>query len=106
MFRLIRLKPLAIVYDADGRITDALMGAGAGATELCNTNSIYAEPDRFLDDAHVGHALIILNGNCAKTSGQLAILKYRLVRALGHVLGLDYSQLNDNVVFRITLPWS
>src|SRR3954470_25009102 len=31
-------KPLAIVYDADGRVTDALMGAGAGAPELCGTN--------------------------------------------------------------------
>src|SRR4051812_4591687 len=92
-------KPLAIVYDADGRVTDALMGAGAGAPELCSTNSIYAESDRFSNDAHIAHALVIINGNCAKTAPQLLILKYRLVRALGRVLGLDFSQLNDNVVF-------
>jgi hypothetical protein len=97
-------KPLAIVYDSDGRITDALMGAGAGAPELCSTNSIYAEPDRFSDDAHIAHALIIINGNCAKTSAQLPILKYRLVRALGHILGLDFSQLNDNVIFGSPFP--
>jgi hypothetical protein len=98
------LKPVAIVYDADGRVTDALMGTGAGAPELCSTNSIYAEPDRFADDAHIGHALVIINGNCAKMPAQLPILKYRLVRALGHVLGLDYSQLNDNVIFGSPFP--
>ena len=97
-------KPLAIVYDSDGRVTDALMGAGAGAAELCNTNSIYAQPNRFDDDAHIAHALIIINGNCAKTPAQLPILKYRLVRAVGRVLGLDFSQLNDNVVFGSPSP--
>ena len=76
-------KPLAIVYDADGRVMDALLGAGAGAPELCSTNSIYAETDKFTADAHIAHALVIINGNCAKTATQLPILKYRLVRALG-----------------------
>lgn len=97
-------KPLAIVYDADGRVMDALLGLGAGAPELCATNSIYAESDRYSEDAHIAHAKVIINGNCAKTSAQLPILKYRLVRALGRVLGLDYSQLNDNVVFGTPPP--
>ncbi len=92
-------KPVAIVYDADGRVTDAILGTGAGAPELCSTNSIFVETNKFSADAHIAHALVIINGNCAKTSTQLSILKYRLVRALGIVLGLDYSQLNDNVIF-------
>ncbi len=92
-------KPLAIVYDADGKVTDALLGQGAGAPDMCSTNSLFAEPDKIGTDAHIAHALIIINGNCATTPAQLTILKYRLVRAIGHVLGLDYSQLNENVVY-------
>ncbi len=97
-------KAVAIVYDADGRVMDAFLGAGAGASELCSTNSIYAQIDRFSADAHIAHALVIINGNCATTTAQLSILKYRLVRTLGQVLGLDYSQLNDNVVFGWPVP--
>jgi hypothetical protein len=97
-------KPIAIVYDADGRVTDALLGEGAGAPELCSTNSIYLAVDQFTSDAHIAHAIVIINGNCATAPNQLPILKYRLVRAFGRVLGLDYSQLNDNVVFGSPLP--
>jgi hypothetical protein len=97
-------KALAVVYDADGRVFDALLGAGAGAADMCSTNSIYGETNRFTEDAHAAHALVIINGNCAQTSTQLAILKYRLVRVLGRVFGLDYSQLNDNVVFGTPPP--
>jgi hypothetical protein len=48
-------------------------------------------------DAHLLHALVILNGVCAQTAQQLPDLEYRLVRILGRVLGLDWSQLNINV---------
>ncbi len=91
-------KPVTIVYDADGKVLDALLGAGAGGIDLCSTNSVYGETDRFTDDAHAGHALVIINGVCARSSDQLPILKYRLIRVLGRILGLDYSQLNDNVI--------
>jgi hypothetical protein len=91
-------KPLAIVYDYDGKVFDALLGGGAGAPELCETNAIYVVSDKISDDAHFAHAMVFLNGNCAKFASDLPILRYKLARALGQVLGLDYSQLNDNVV--------
>lgn len=97
-------KPLAIVYDADGQVTDALLGLGAGGADYCFSNAVFGGPDNFSSDAHVVHALIILNGNCAQTADQLPDVKYRLVRILGRVLGLDWSQANLNVITRQPPP--
>jgi len=91
-------KPLGIVYDADGKVTDALLGEGAGGSDLCPTNSAYGGADNFDAAGTISHALLVINGNCAQNSGQLADLKYHLVRQLGHILGLDGSQLNFNVL--------
>src|ERR1700680_363481 len=90
--------PIGIVYDADGSVTDALLGQGAGASSSCFNNAAYGGVDNFGSDAHFLHALIILNGNCAQTSAQLPDVEYRLVRVMGRVLGLDWSQLNLNVI--------
>jgi hypothetical protein len=90
--------PVGIVYDADGSVTDALLGQGAGASSSCFDNAAYGGVDNFGSDAHFLHALIILNGNCAQSSAQLPDMEYRLVRVLGRVLGLDWSQLNLNVI--------
>jgi hypothetical protein len=59
-------KPLAIVYDADGKVIDALQGTGASS--LCFTNSVVEAPPVFTSDAHFSHALVILNGKCATTT--------------------------------------
>jgi hypothetical protein len=91
-------KPVAIVYDADGAVTDALLGAGAGGSWDCFTNAVFGAVDNFTSDAHLAHALVVMNGNCAQTSAQLPDVEYRLVRVLGRVLGLDWSQLNLNVI--------
>jgi hypothetical protein len=90
--------PVGIVYDADGSVTDALLGQGAGAIASCFNNAAYGGVDNFGADAHFLHALVVLNGNCAQNSAQLPDMEYRLVRVLGRVLGLDWSQLNLNVV--------
>ena len=84
--------PVGIVYDVDGSVTDALLGQGAGASESCFNNAAYGGVDNFGADAHFLHALVILNGNCAQSSAQLPDMEYRLVRVLGRVLGLDWSQ--------------
>ena len=91
-------KPLAIVYDADGKVTDALLGSGAGSSSNCFVNAAFGGVDNYGTDAHFLHALVILNGNCAQTSAQIPDVKYRLVRVLGRVLGLGWSQVNVNVV--------
>ncbi len=91
-------KPLGIVYDSDGSVTSALLGAGAGGVSLCFSNAVSGGVDSLGSNARFLHALVLINGNCAQTSGQLPDVKYRLVRVLGRVLGLDWSQVNVNVV--------
>jgi hypothetical protein len=90
--------PVGIVYDADGSVTDALLGTGASNSAYCSSNSIFGGIDNFGTKAQFQHALIVLNGKCAATSSQLPDLQYHLVRLIGRVLGLDWSQANLNVV--------
>jgi IPT/TIG domain-containing protein len=96
--------PLAIVYDSDGAVTNALLGSGAGDSFYCFTNAVFGGVDNLSTDAHLLHALLIMNGNCAQSAAQLPDLKYRLVRMLGRVLGLDWSQVNINVITRNPIP--
>jgi hypothetical protein len=91
-------KPIGIVYDEDGSVTDALLGAGASDLIYCSDNSAFGGIDNISTDAHFLHALIVLNGKCAQSSSQLPDLQYHLVRILGRVLGLDWSQANPNVI--------
>jgi hypothetical protein len=95
-------KPVAIVYDADGAVTDALLGTGA-STE-CFGNAVIGGPDAFTSDAHIAHAIVVLDGLCAATSSDLSELQYRLVRVLGRVFGLSWSQLNLNVITGAPYP--
>lgn len=95
-------KPIAIVYDVDGAVTDALIGSGA--SDDCFTNSVFGGTDAFTPDGHFSHALIVLDGKCAQTSNALPDLKYHFVRVLGRVLGLGWSQLNLNAITGIPQP--
>jgi hypothetical protein len=90
-------KPLAIVYDNDGQVTEALLGAGASDPALCSTNSVMGGVDNLTTAGNLAHAFVIINGRCALTSTDLVALKYRLLRKFGEVLGLGWSQANDNV---------
>ncbi|MCU1305671.1 MAG: putative lipoprotein, partial [Acidobacteriaceae bacterium] len=99
-------KPLAIVYDNDGQVIDALLGAGASDASMCATNSVIGGADRFSTDAHIIHALIVINGRCAQNASDLPPLKYHLIRVLGRTLGLDWSQANNNVRTGMPFPSS
>jgi len=90
--------PVGIVYDYDGSVTDALLGSGAGDSSLCFTNAAYGGSDNYGALATYQHALIVLNGQCAQQPSQTTDLEYRLVRVIGSVLGLGWSQLNANVL--------
>jgi hypothetical protein len=90
--------PVAIVYDYDGSVTNALLGAGAGDSSECFWNAVYGGMDNFSAGANLQHALVVINGQCALQSSQLTDVEYRLVRVLGEVLGLGWSQLNLNVI--------
>jgi hypothetical protein len=89
-------KPLAFVYDFDGEVVDAFLGQGAGDPSLCFNNAVLGGPDNFASDGSIVHALVVINGNCMQSSDDPDV-KYHLVRLLGQVLGLDWSQLNINV---------
>lgn len=89
---------IGIVYDQDGSVTDDLLGAGASNSAGCAQNAVFGGIDNFGTNAQFLHALIVLNGNCAQTSSQLPDLQYHLMRVIGRVLGLDWSQANLNVV--------
>jgi len=89
--------PIGIVYDYDGSVTSALVGAGAGDSSQCFFNAVTGGNDAYGSFASYQHALIVINGQCAQQSSQLADVEYRLVRVIGGVLGLGWSQLNVNV---------
>src|SRR5580692_7137 len=90
--------PIGIVYDYDGSVTDALLGQGAGSSGECFFNAVFGGDDNFGAFATYQHALIVINGQCAQQSSQLNDVEYRLVRVIGNVLGLGWSQLNLNVI--------
>jgi hypothetical protein len=96
--------PVGIVYDYDGSVTDALLGAGAGGTSQCFWNAVYGGTDNFSASANLLHALVVINGQCALQPAQLTDVEYRLVRVLGSVLGLGWSQVNVNVSTGNPLP--
>ena len=98
--------PVGIVYDYDGTVTDALLGQGAGGLEDCFTNAVYGGPDNFSTGGNIVHALVVINGICAATSAQLPDIQYRLVRVLGRIVGLGWSQANLNVLTQIPTPTS
>ncbi len=90
--------PVGIVYDYDGSVTDALLGTGAGDSSECFWNAAYGGADNFGVGANFLHALVVINGQCARQTSQLTDVEYRLVRVLGNVLGLGWSQMNSNVI--------
>jgi hypothetical protein len=90
--------PLGIIYDYDGTVTDAILGEGAGALDECFFDAVYGGPDNFSASGNIVHAVAVINGVCASTTAQLPDVQYRLVRVLGSIFGLAWSQANDNVL--------
>ncbi len=90
--------PVAIIYDTDGSVTDTLLGVGASQPSSCRQNAVTESVDGFDPAGYITHAVIILNGLCtaAASSAQLE-MQYKLERIFGRVLGLAWSQTNDNV---------
>jgi len=86
--------PLAVIYDADGSIINAIYGSSASQPDACQNNAVYVWIDNFNPDATAAHAVILLNGLCATNSAMLEMMAFELERAFGRVLGLDYSQVN------------
>lgn len=73
----------AIVFDADGALTNALLGAGASQTVL-GFASAFANPA----GAEFLTGVVILNG----TKAQQSTFPQVVIHELGHLIGLDHSQ--------------
>jgi hypothetical protein len=90
-------RPVAVVYDQDGSVINALYGSGTSLAASCPTNGVLVSVDNFATAGNIAHALMLVNGLCATTTTQIANLQYQLVRAFGRVLGLDWSQTNEEM---------
>jgi len=86
--------PLAIVYDADGAVLNAVFGAYTSDPSNCHKNGVVTWIDRFNPDATIGHAVMVLNGRCTTTANLLSIMQFQIERAFGNVLGLGYAQVD------------
>ena len=90
--------PLAVVYDADGSVINAIYDATASRPDACQNDGVYAWIDNFNPDATIVHGVIVLNGLCATSPAMLEMMSFQLERAFGRILGLDYSQVNPNAL--------
>jgi hypothetical protein len=90
--------PLAVLYDTDGSVTDLLLGAGASDPSGCRQNAVTESVDAFDPAGYILHAMLIVNGRCTGPAAEAQLeLQYQLERGFGRVLGLAWSQTNDNV---------
>ena len=90
--------PIAVVYDTDGSVTDTLLGSGASDPSGCRQNAVTESVDAFDPAGYILHALIVINGRCTGPAKEAQLqLQYQLERVFGRVLGLGWSQTNDNV---------
>ena len=91
-------KQIAVIYDRDGSVTDLLLGNGASDPTSCLQNGVTESVDSIVPAGFIQHAILVLNGRCTGSDPQQQTqLQYQLMRAFGRVLGLGWSQTNDNV---------
>jgi hypothetical protein len=96
---------IAVIYDTDGSVTDLLLGQGASDPVECRQNGVIESVDSITPMGTIQHALLILNGRCTgPAADQQLQLQYQLMRAFGRVLGLAWSQTNDDVFTRTPTP--
>ena len=90
--------PIAVIYDTDGSVIDTLLGDGASDPSGCRDTGVVESVDSIGLDGTIHHAMLILNGRCVgSTAQQLTQMQYQLERAFGRVVGISWSQVNDNV---------
>ncbi len=90
--------PLAIIFDADGSVIDAIFGTDTAEQNSCENNGVFFWLDSVNPDATIAHAVIVLNGLCATDANHLQMMSFELERALGRILGLDYAQVNPGAL--------
>jgi len=89
---------IAVLYDSDGSIIDLMLGNGASSPSSCRQNAVLESVDAISTAGKIRHAILVLNGRCTGPAPEQQLqLQYQLMRAFGRVLGLSWSQTNDNV---------
>jgi hypothetical protein len=90
--------PIAVIYDTDGSVIDTLLGDGASDPSGCRDTGVVESVDSIGQEGAIHHAMLILNGRCVgSTPQQLTQMQYQLERAFGRVVGIAWSQCNDNI---------
>lgn len=90
--------PIAVIYDTDGSVIDTLLGEGASDPSGCRDTGVVESVDSIGSEGKIHHAMLILNGRCVgTTTEQLTQMQYQLERAFGRVVGIAWSQCNDNI---------
>lgn len=91
-------KQIAVLYDSDGSIIDLMLGSGASSPSSCRQNAVLESVDSITTFGKIQHAILVLNGRCTGPAPEQQLqLQYQLMRAFGRILGLAWSQTNDNV---------
>jgi hypothetical protein len=89
---------IAVLYDSDGSVTDMLLGVGASSLGECRQNGVTESVDSISQSGVILHAILVLNGRCTGPAPEQQLqMQYQLERAFGRVLGVGWSQTNDNV---------
>lgn len=90
--------PVAVVYDEDGSVIDAIYGKGASQPDACQNNGVYVWLDNISTDATAAHGVILLDGRCATNADMVEMMSFDVERAFGRILGLDFSQVNPGAL--------
>jgi hypothetical protein len=98
---------IAVIYDRDGSVTDMLLGSGASDPAECRQNAVTESVDSIVPAGFIQHAILVLNGRCTGPAPEQQLqMRYQLERAFGRVLGIGWSQTNDNVFTQTPQPTS
>ena len=90
--------PVAVIFDADGSIINAIYGQYSSEPDSCQNNGVFFWIDGTNPDATFSHGVILLNGLCATNASRLDMMSFELERAFGRLLGLDFAQVNPGAL--------
>jgi hypothetical protein len=89
---------VAVIYDADGSVINAIFGDTTSQPDACQNNGVSVWLDNFNTNATFAHGVILLNGLCATNANMIEMMSFELERAFGRILGLDDSQVNPQAL--------
>ncbi len=91
-------KQIAVLYDSDGSIIDTMLGSGASSPSSCRQNAVLESVDSISAGGKIQHAVLVLNGRCTGPAPEQQLqLNTSSCVAFGRIIGLAWSQTNDNV---------